>query len=177
MTTPPFWVPAPAAPLATLLLIGNLLGSEVSQVTWLVTSRMVGAVEKVAIARNCPLSVSEPKAMPLGMTVRETMLPPLPPVPPPDPDPPEVPPVLVLDPLTVMTVLELTGPLKAVAAAVMVAVPGLTAVTSPEPLTVATAGTVELQVTAPVMFWVDEWLALPKVPVAVSCTVWVTARD
>lgn len=44
VTTPPFWVPAPTIPLATLLLIGNLFGWEVSQVTWLVTSRMVGAV-------------------------------------------------------------------------------------------------------------------------------------
>jgi hypothetical protein len=43
----------------------------------------------------------------------------------------------------------------------MVVVPALTAVTSPEVLTVATAGVVELQVTKLVMFWVDACFALP----------------
>lgn len=124
------------------------------------------------MARNCPLCVSSPKTMPLGMMVSETIFPLLPPeVLPEPPVPPELPPTLVPEPLTVMTELELTGPLNAVAEAVMVAVPGLTAVTRPEPFTVATAGTVELQVTELVMFCVDGRLALPKVPVAVSCTV------
>jgi hypothetical protein len=69
------------------------------------------------------------------MMVSERMLPPLPPE-----DPP-------LDPVTVIVALELTGPLYAVALAATVVVPALTPVTRPDALTVATAGTVELQVT------------------------------
>jgi hypothetical protein len=49
----------------------------------LVTSLTVGAVEKVPIARNCPLWVKLPKTIPLGMMVSERMLPPLPPEEPP----------------------------------------------------------------------------------------------
>jgi hypothetical protein len=59
----------------------------------------------------------------------------------------------------------------------MAAVPGATAVTSPEAFTVATEGSVELQVTALVMFCVVGFFAFPNVPVAVSCTVWPTASD
>jgi hypothetical protein len=144
---------------------GNTFGAEVSQVTELVTSLTVGEVENVPIARNCPLWVKPPKTIPLGMMVSERMLPPLPPVVPP------------ADPVTVMTALEEVGPLNAVALAVIVVVPALTAVAIPEALTVATAGVVELQVTRLVMFCVEGCFALPYVPVAVNCKVWPTARD
>jgi hypothetical protein len=110
------------------------------------------------------------------MMVSETIFPPLDPVPPVPPVP--VPPATVpVEPGTVMTALELTGPLNAVVLAVIAVVPELTAVTSPEAFTVATAGRVELQVTAFVISFVEGWLAFPNVPVAASCTVWPTARD
>jgi hypothetical protein len=55
--------------------------------------------------------------------------------------------------------------------AVMVVVPAPTAVAIPALLMVATEGTLEVQVTEPVMFWVEEFFALPKVPIAVNCAV------
>jgi hypothetical protein len=67
--------------------------------------------------------------------------------------------------------LELTGPLNAVASAMIAVVPADTAVTSPVALTVATEGVVELQVTVVVMFCVDGCFALPNVPTAVNCAV------
>jgi hypothetical protein len=66
-------------------------------VTKLVTSLTVGAVENVAIARNCPLWVKLPKTIQLGMMVSESMFPPLPPVPP-----------VPVDAATVRVALELT---------------------------------------------------------------------
>jgi hypothetical protein len=132
-------------------------------VTELVRSLTVGAVENVPIARNCPLWVKLPKTIPLGMMVSERILPPLlPPVP--------------LEPVTVKVELEEVGPLNAVALAVMVVVPALTAVTTPEASTVATAGVLEVQVTKLVMFCVEGCFPLPYVPVAVSCAVWPTAK-
>ena len=129
-------------------MTGNTFGAEVSHFTELVRSLTVGEVEKVPIARNCPLWVRLPKTIPLGMMVSERILPPLlPPAP--------------LVPVTVMTALEEVGPLNAVALAVIVAVPALTAVTSPEALTVATAGVVEVHVTTLVTFWVEGCFALP----------------
>jgi len=118
-------------------------------VTELVRSLTVGEVENVPIARNCPLWVKPPKTIPLGIMVSERMLPPLPPL---------VPPAA---PVTVRTALEEVGPLKAAALAVIVAVPALTAVATPEALTVATVGAVELQVTRLVMSCVERCLALP----------------
>jgi hypothetical protein len=116
--------------------------------TELVRSLTVGATENVPIARNCPLSVKAPKTIPLGMMVSERILSPLlPPVP--------------LEPVTVRTALEEVGPLNAVAVAVIVVVPALTAVATPEALTVATAGVVEVQVTRLVTFWVEGCFALP----------------
>jgi hypothetical protein len=157
-------VPPPGAALL-LLVTGNLLGSEVNQVTELVTSLTVGAVENVPIARNCPLSFKAPKTIPLGMMVSERMLPPL---------PPAVPPV---DPVTVKSAVELTGPAKPSALAVTIVEPAPIAVTSPVALTVATAGVVELQVTVLVIFCVEGCIALPNVPTAVICAVWPTVRD
>jgi hypothetical protein len=71
------------------------------------------------------------------------MLPPL---------PPAVPPV---DPVTVKSAVELTGPAKPVVLAVMTVEPALTAVASPVALTVATEGVVEVQVTVLVIFCVE----------------------
>jgi hypothetical protein len=67
--------------------------------------------------------------------------------------------------------------LNAVALAVMVVVPELTAVATPEALMVATEGRLEVQVTRLDMFCVEGCFALPNVPVAVNWTVWPTARD
>ena len=41
----------------------------------------------------------------------------------------------------------------------------------PAALMVATEGTLEVQVTEVVMFWVVEFFALPNVPIAVNCAV------
>jgi hypothetical protein len=132
-----------------LLVTGKTFGADVIQVTELVRSLTVGAVENVPIARNCPVSCKLPTTIPLGMMVSERMLPPL---------PPEVPPV---EPVTVRATSELTGPLNAVAVAVIVVVPALTAVASPEALTVATEGELEVQVTPLVKFCVEARFALP----------------
>jgi hypothetical protein len=85
--------------------------------------------------------------------------------------PPLLPPVVPLAPVTVRRALEVVGPLKAAAVAVIVVVPALIAVATPAELTVATAGVVELQVTTLVMFCVEGCFALPYVPVAVNCVV------
>ncbi len=81
------------------------------------------------------------------------------------------PPVLPPVPVTVIVALELTGPLYAVELAVIVVVPAPTAVTNPDALTVATAGTFELQVTPPVISSVEVCFAFPNVPIALSCAV------
>jgi hypothetical protein len=60
--------------------------------------------------------------------------------------------------------------------AVIVVVPKLTAVAMPAALIVATAGTLEVQATELVMFWVVGFFALPKVPIAVNWAVWPTVR-
>jgi hypothetical protein len=125
-----------------LFVTGNLFGSEVIHVTELVRSLTVGAVENVPIARNCPLSPKVPNVIPLGMMVRESMVPPLPPATPP------------ADPVTVKAAVELTGPLNPAALAVMIVEPALTAVATPEASTVATEGVPEVQVTALVTFFV-----------------------
>jgi hypothetical protein len=57
---------------------------------------------------------------------------------------------------------------------VIVVVPAPTAVAIPAALIVATEGTLEVQATELVMFWVVAFFALPKVPVAVNCAVWPT---
>jgi hypothetical protein len=126
-----------------LLVTGNTFGAEVSQVTELVRSLTVGAVEKVPIARNCPLDPKLPKLIPLGIIISERIPPPLPPVP------------TATVPGTVRTPLELTGPLYAVALAVIEVVPGLTAVATPLALTVATEGMLDVQVTVLVTFCVE----------------------
>jgi hypothetical protein len=94
------------------------------------------------------------------MIASEATLPPL--VPPPEPEP---------EPVTVRVPLELTLPVHPDALAVIVVVPAPTAVAIPAALTVATEGTLEVQVTELVMFCVDRFLELPYDPTAVNCTV------
>src|SRR5579863_10344818 len=98
------------------------------------------------MARNWPVSCRLPTVMELGMMVSETKLPPVP---------------LVTVDATVTVEAEVTGPLKAVALAVIVVVPEANADTNPDELTVATEGVEEVHVTVFVTFWVDWWLALP----------------
>ena len=74
-------------------------------------------------------------------------------------------PVPLLD-VTVTAEDAVTGPVNAVALAVMVVVPGAFAVTNPAALTVATDGVVEDQVTMLVTLFVDKCDALPYVPTA-----------
>jgi hypothetical protein len=100
-----------------------------------------------------------PTVIELGIMVSDRMLAPL---------PPDTPPV---DPATVRLALKLTGPAYHCALAVIVVVPALTAVTSPEAFTVATAGVPEVHVTELVMSCVEGWLAFPNVPVAFNCAV------
>jgi hypothetical protein len=57
------------------------------------------------------------------------------------------------------------------ALAVIVVVPAFTPVATPEVLMVATAGTLDVQVTELVTFCVEGLLALPYVPTAVNCAV------
>lgn len=155
---------APIFP-ALFVLTGKTLGKEEIQVSVgeFVRSLTVGAVENVPMARNCPVSCKLPTVIELGIIVSETSTP-----------PPTAPcPV----PVTTRVALELTGPLNAVALAVMTVVPALTPVATPEELTVATAGTLEVQVTVPVIFSVDEWLEFPYVPMAVNCAVCPTVSD
>jgi hypothetical protein len=129
--------------------MGKTFGAEVNQVTELVRSLTVGAVENVPIARNCPLWVKLPKTIPLGMMVSERM---------PAPLPPFVPPV---DPVTVTPAVEVTVPFNAIAVAVIVVVPPFTAVTIPVEFTVATPGEVDVQVTPVVTVCVLRWFPLP----------------
>jgi hypothetical protein len=141
-----------------LLLTGKTLGVAEIQVNVgeLVRSLTVGELENVPIARNCPVSCKLPTVIELGIMVSETRS--VPPAPPPG---------------SVITrvALELTGPLNAIALAVMVAMPVPTAVATPEALTVATSGALEIQVTVFVTFCREVWLALPYVPMAVNCAV------
>jgi hypothetical protein len=81
------------------------------------------------------------------------------------------------EPVTVRVALELVGPLNAIPPAVMVVVPGPTAVAMPEALTVATAGALEVQVTPLVMVCVVGCFALPYVPTTVNCAVCPTVKD
>jgi hypothetical protein len=150
---------APSVP-AVLVLTGKTLGTEEIQfnVGEFVRSLTVGAVENVPIARNCPVSCKLPTVIELGIMVSESRFPPAGPEPPPEP-------------VTMRVALELTEPLNAIALAVIVVVPALTAVTMPEALTVATEATLEAQVTVLVTFCVERWFALPYVPTAVNCAV------
>ena len=86
---------------------------------------------------------------------------------------PAVPPA---EPVTVRVALELVGPLNARPPAVMVVVPGPTAVATPEALTVATEGALDAQVTPLVRVCVVGCFALPYVPTTVNCAVWPTVR-
>jgi hypothetical protein len=62
-------------------------------------------------------------------------------------------------------------PLNAAPPAVIVVVPVPAAVATPEALTVATEGALEVQFTALVIFRVEGCFALPYVPTAVNCVV------
>lgn len=108
-----------------------------------VRSLIAGGVENVPMARNCPVSFKLATLIDAGIIVSDKRLP------------------AASAPVTVMAALALTGPLNAVAFAVIVVVPAPTAVTNPEELTVATVGTLELQLTPLVKSCVDGWLALP----------------
>jgi hypothetical protein len=78
--------------------------------------------------------------------------------------------IVMLPPPELLTVSVVT-PLTPLWAAVMVVLPVLTAVASPELLIVATVVSEEVQVAEEVTFWL---LLSPKVPVAVNC--WVALR-
>jgi hypothetical protein len=116
----------------------------------------VAPEEVVPMARNWVVWVGDATACEDGMIESEAIL------------PPEEPP---LEPVTVRAALELTCPLNEDVLAVIVVVPEPTAVAIPAALMVATEGTLEVQVTELVMFWVVGLFALPNVPVAVNCAV------
>ena|ERR1700677_3832439 len=109
------------------------------QITWLV--RLIVAPDEVSpMARNWLVSFGEETDWDPGMTEIEAIV------------PPATPP---LEPVTVRVALELVGPLNAAAPAVIVVVPGPTAVTIPESLIVATEGALEVHVTPLVIFRVE----------------------
>jgi hypothetical protein len=113
--------------------------------TWLV--RFTVAPDEVEpMARNWLVWVGAATVCEFGITEIETTVPPA---------------WAPLEPDTVTVALALTGPLNPPALAVIVVLPEPTAVASPDALTVATEGALELQVTPDVMFWVDWWAALP----------------
>jgi hypothetical protein len=72
--------------------------------------------------------------------------------------PPATPP---LEPVTVTIAFEVAGPLNAAALAVIVVVPEPAAVTTPDELTLATAGALEVQVTPVVIVCIVGCFPLP----------------
>jgi hypothetical protein len=107
--------------------------------TWLVRFT-VAPDDVVPMARNCAVCPGAVTVCEPGITASDTT------------EPPAVTPP---DEVTVITALELAGPLNATALAVIVAEPAPTAVTKPEEFTAATEAALELQVTEPLMFCVD----------------------
>jgi len=130
----------------------------------LVRSLTYGGVEYVPKARYCPVIPLFETVVPPGTMLMESRGS-VPIAPPPVPVLPEP------EAVTLSVTAALTGPLKAVAFAVMIVEPTPTAVTSPDEFTVATEGVLELHVTRVVTSFVLGWLALPNVPVAVNCAV------
>jgi len=101
----------------------------------------VAPEEVVPMAMNWLVCPGEETVCEPGITASETIAPPA--------DPP-------VEPVTVSTALDATGPANPAALAVIVVVPAPTAVANPVPLMVATDGVLELQVTPSVMFCVEE---------------------
>jgi hypothetical protein len=133
-----------------LLLTGKTLGVAEIQVRLgeFVRSLRVGGTVNVPNARNCPVSCKLPTVIELGIIVSETRF-------------PVAPPPVVPEPVTVRVALELVAPLNACPPAVIVVVPALTAVATPEALTVATEGALEVQFTPLVRFFVEGCAPLP----------------
>jgi hypothetical protein len=119
----------------------------------------VAPVDVVPIARNCVVSLGTATDCEAGSIVSELTLPVTVPVP--------------VDAATVTVELAVIVPVYPLMLAVIVAVPLVSAVTSPVELTLATAGVLEVHAAAAVTSEVVEgWLLpWPVVPVAVSCAV------
>jgi hypothetical protein len=137
------WPTAVATPVAApMVAIAVLLELHA---TWLV--RFTVAPDEVdPTARNWAVCVGAGTVCEPGITEIETIV------------PPAWPP---LEPDTVTVALALTGPLYPPALAVIVVLPEPTAVASPDAVTVATEGALEVQVTPDVMLCVERWVALP----------------
>jgi len=124
-------------------LTGKTSGAEDSQVTEFVRSLTYGAAANVPTARKLPVSCKLSTVIVGGIMASESRFPPVAPPPEPEPEP---------EPVTVRVALELVRPLNAAPPAVIVVVPGPTAVAIPEALTVATEGVLEAQFTVLVIF-------------------------
>jgi hypothetical protein len=71
LATPPFWLPDVGAALL-FVVTGKTLGADVIHVAVFVRSRTYGGLEKVPIARNCPVPCKLLRPMELGITVSES---------------------------------------------------------------------------------------------------------
>ena len=127
----PAVVPELGAPVP-LVLIGKILGAEEIQVTEFVRSLTVGDAENVPIARYCPVSCRSPTVILFGMMVRESSG------------------SGAGVRVTVKSALaETTDPSEGlVKTAVMVVVPALRPVASPDELTLAMVGMLEVHLTS-----------------------------
>ncbi len=133
-------------------LTGKTLGRSESQVTELVRSLTVGAVEYVPIARKFPVSCKLPTVILLGIMVSESRG--------------SGAGVDVV--VTVAGGAETTVPSWFVHIAVIVAVPTLWPVTSPVALTVAIVGMLEVHVICAELVTSSSSPVVPEVPRAIS---------
>jgi hypothetical protein len=155
LATPAFDLPCD--PLL-FVLTGKVLGVEESQVTVLVTSLTVGAVENVPIAKNWPVACKFPTVMALGIMVRDS----------------RGSGAAVSVTVTVAEAVT-TEPSALVSSAVIVLVPTLTPWASPVELTVAIDGTLELHFTSGESVTSLIRPVPPEVPSAINCPVWPEA--
>lgn len=142
------------------VLTGKTLGVEESQVTVLVRSLTYGAVEKVPIARNCPVACKFPTEMELGMMLSES----------------RGSGAAVSDTLTAEVAVT-TEPSGLVSSAVIVVLPTLTPWASPVDVTVAIEGTLEVHFTSGELVTSSTKPELPEVPRAINCPVWPVAES
>jgi hypothetical protein len=139
MTVTVPWVSAVANPVdPPIVAICVLL---VDQATWLVRFT-VAPVDVVPIAMNCVVSLGTATDCEAGSISSELTVP--------------VGPLVPVDAPTVMVELAVIVPVYPLMLAVIVAVPAVSAVTSPVELTLATAGVVEVHVAVSVTFEVVE---------------------
>jgi len=151
LATPPFSLPGAAL---LLVVTGNTFGPDEIQLTELVRSLMVGGVENVPIAKNCPVSPKFPTVIELGIMVTESRSW-----------------GAAVSEAARLAVLDTTVPSAFVNSAVIVVAPAAKSVANPDALTEATVGALELH-----LIWVEFVTSVcrpvdPEVPSAINCPV------